>query len=372
MGKVLKLHLNRTKVPEEDQLPIVSNVSVFSDCMGRLVAVIFGYSIPLILVDYVASTSFHTLKYFCFGTIFALDCAALTTALFIPNSYINGPQVQTVAEAEQEINQHSDSLGKTEDVNCWSSTKKAFLQFFGTRLLWMATAQIGLGILVIAILTIILRFELASVPANKEPPTRRNLCNLFLRNLLLQDLVGDGIRASSAIFYEFILTHMRPSYFFERVWFILMGFVALLTASTFWNNMPEALSSVVLGLLLATTYMLLVFTNSTITAVVPETIYGFTFAMQGGLNTLVLLIPSGISALDPPRWAVTTIILAVIGATVAWSIALVHFNRKAIYKLDKRVIAKGRLESCIWGYPIEYEPGFDDTTPLGEVENLDK
>lgn len=363
VGKVLKLHLSRTKVPEEEQLPIVANVSVFSDCAGRLFAVIFGFSLPLILVDY-AHVSFPTLKYFCLGTIFALDCAAFTTSLFIPSSYINGTKLMSMVE--DDVEKDAEFTPKEESSGCASSTKSAFVEFFGTRLLWMATLQIVFGILVMAIMTVILRFELASGSGGDGEPTRKNLCNMKLRNLLLQDLVGDGIRALSAVFYQFILTNMRPWYFFSRVWFMLMTVVALLAGSTYWNDMPAALSSVVLGLLLAITYMVLVFTNSAITAIVPETIYGFTFAMQGVLNTLMLLIPSGISALEPPRWAVTTIILAVIGGTMLWNGSIIYFNRRSILKLDQKVIAKGRLESCIWGYPIEYEAGFT----RGEEEEL--
>jgi hypothetical protein len=359
VGKVLKLHLNRTNVSEEDQLPIAANVFVVTECGGRFCAVTFGFAVPLILVDFFHA-DFNTIMLFSFGTIFALDCTAFTTALFIPSSYINGPQMK------KEIEEHSELIDESEfnvkkHTSCWRSLRNSFGEFFHHKLIWMTTIQIVLGILVMSLLSVIMRFELASVPDSHAPKHRSNLCNMFLRNLLLQDLVGDGIRALSAIFYQFVLTHMRPWYFFSRIWFCITAVIGGLIASTYWTSMPPALGSIVLGLLQAIIYMLLVFANSTITAVVPETIYGLSFAIQGGLNTLVLLIPSGLSALKLPRFALTTILLALLLASVFWSIALVYYNKAAILKLDIADSgAKNRCQSCLWGYDVRYDPGGKD------------
>eukprot|EP01127_Copromyxa_protea_P001239 TRINITY_DN11280_c0_g1_i1.p1 TRINITY_DN11280_c0_g1~~TRINITY_DN11280_c0_g1_i1.p1 ORF type:complete len:518 (-),score=61.18 TRINITY_DN11280_c0_g1_i1:68-1462(-) len=363
VGKVLKLHLARSTVPEEEQLPIIANVSVVSDCAGRIFAVLFGFGLPLLLIQY-ADAGFYTIKYSSFTTIFALDCCAFTTSLFIPTSYISGPERETTEFKEGD--DLLEAASKSQVTKCCKSIVKSFVKFFRHRFVWNLTFQISLGMLVMAMLTVVMRFELASVPETDQQPDRSNLCNLYLRNLLLQDGVGDTIRAFSAIFYQFVLTDMRPWYFYSRAWYLMTGIVGLLVASTFWSDMPASLGSIVLGLLLSIIYMLLVFSNSTIAAVVPEEIYGLTFAIQGALNTLVLLIPSGLSALEMPRFAITIITLSLIGIQVFWTIGVVYMNKEAIIKLDKDTPAKSRIASCIWGYDIKYETlGAESEEELG-------
>ncbi len=371
IGKVLKLHFDATNTPEEDQLPKTNEIFVFSDCLGRLVAVLIGFTLPVMFIDYFRA-DFETVKLIGFGTIFTVDCVAFTTSLFIPKEYIK-KEVETIIRLNPE--EESEKIALDDPLaprGCWHYTKTSFTAFFGHKLLWMLTTQIIMGILVMGIMSTVLRFDLATPPGEGIKPTKGNLCNQFLRNLLVQDIMADSIRAGSAIYYQFVMTHMRPWYFFSRIWFLKMGIIGLLSALTYWQYMPATLGGTILGLLSALIYMLLMFSNSTISAIVPPAIYGFTYAMQGSLNTLVMLIPSGIGALKPPRWVVTTIILAQIGLTTTFSGFLVYFNKDPIMRLDKTPEDSNCYTRWILGYP-EGEGRKDDFHVIGNdiEEELD-
>jgi len=246
----------------------------------------------------------------------------------------------------------SDSEKAVQELPPWDGQGSFFTYccytFAKSTLVWNVVMHQFLVMVGFGLIQFVLRFNLAEggdSEANNDhiengtnvTRTRGTFCGQLLPNILLQDGLNEVVRVVASVFYYFILTTMRPWFFWSKMWFIVSGVALGLAVATYWPGMDPFLGSLVLSGMYGIVYLQTTFADSTMKAVVPPDIFGFTTAINGACVTIAMLSSAAFSNTKLSSFWNTTTLVIVMTVTIFWTIGLSFFNRVKIRSLDQEI-----------------------------------
>jgi len=213
---------------------------------------------------------------------------------------------------------------------------KNLRQFFGISLLWTTTLHLLVNALVAAFVAIVLRFDIADSNTN-GPVNRNTFCGGGFTSLLVLQAISDTTRLCGSFIYQGVLTKMRPYTFYTSL-HMSMILVSMISFSFTYFDLPSVVGNIILSYLNVVAYLVTNYDNVIIGAIVPTSIIGFSFAVQGVSIQLIGFIPVGLAQLIKvakiPQWVVTTILTSYIFFCLVYSFFYVKFQKQALIKLD--------------------------------------
>eukprot|EP01125_Pyxidicula_operculata_P016362 TRINITY_DN561_c1_g2_i1.p1 TRINITY_DN561_c1_g2~~TRINITY_DN561_c1_g2_i1.p1 ORF type:complete len:501 (+),score=71.45 TRINITY_DN561_c1_g2_i1:104-1504(+) len=362
-GKIIKMRLDKMKIPEENQVHVFNNVIVTADFGGRLAIVLLGYGLGAILIRS-EILDWKGAKMLLFSIVLAWDLAVLIVSISISASYYR-KDIEIIqdnvddADNPNETTSLVDSVQEqvpNEDEDWQNAGPVKYMVhsgklFFKKRLLFLVNLEIVLFVTILGFINVIMRFDISNQGVDPVKD-RSNFCGGMFTNFLELTAISDILRMGGAIIFQFVLTKMRPYHFYNAHFYVFCIIIAGSLAPSF-VELPSIAGSVLVSILNVTTYLIANYLNVIANAICPPAIVGFMNAFQGGLNQLVALIPVGITFVTFDSWILTTALLAWTGILMVYNFIMVRYYKEKIVALDdptKNTGTRGCLSRAVYGY----------------------